>query len=81
MIGLPLLAAAIWGIFRVPGDGGAPKVRIPGILRLAIEVVFFGFATWALFDSGLETTAWIFGGITLLHYILSYDRVAWLVKQ
>lgn len=80
-IGLPLLAAAIWGIFRVPGDGGTPRVRVPGSLRLVIEAVFFSFATWCLFDSGLQTTAWIFGGITLLHYIISYDRIAWLVKQ
>ena len=80
-LGLPLLAAVIWGTFRVPGDGGAPWVRVPGILRLAIEVVFFGFAIWSLFDSGAQSTAWIFGGITLLHYIISYDRIAWLLKQ
>ena len=80
-IGLPLLAAANWGIFRVPGDGGAPKVRVPGIVRLLIEIIYFGFATWALFDAGAITTGWIFGGITLFHYIISYDRILWLVKQ
>ena len=80
-LGLPLLAAVIWGTFRVPGDGGAPRVRVPGILRLVIEAVFFGFATWSLFDSGSNALAWMFGGITLLHYIISYDRITWLVKQ
>jgi hypothetical protein len=80
-IGLPLLAAVIWGVFRVPGDGGAPRVRVPGIVRLLIEVVFFGFAIWGLFDAGATTAGWIFGGITLFHYIISYDRIAWLLKQ
>jgi hypothetical protein len=80
-IGLPLLAAVIWGVFRVPGDGGAPRVRVPGIVRLLIEVVFFGFAIWGLFDAGGTTAGWIFGGITLFHYLISYDRIAWLLKQ
>src|SRR5512139_1897123 len=74
-IGLPLIAATIWGVFRVPDDGGAPVVRVPGIIRLLIEAVFFGFAIWGLFDSGATTTGWIFAGITLLHYIISYDRL------
>jgi hypothetical protein len=79
--GLPLLAAFIWGVFRVPGDGGAPRVRVSGVVRLLIEVVFFGFATWGLFDAGAMTIGRIFGGITLLHYIISYDRILWLLKQ
>jgi hypothetical protein len=29
-IGLPLVAATIWGVFRVPDDGGAPVVRALG---------------------------------------------------
>jgi hypothetical protein len=69
-IGLPLVAALIWGVFRVPGDGGTPKVRVPGILRLLIEALVFGFAIWGVFDSVAVTAAWIFGGITLLHYII-----------
>jgi hypothetical protein len=79
--GLPLLAAVIWGVFRVPGDGGPPPVRVPGVVRLLIEIIFFGFATWGLFDAGATTAGWIFGGITLFHYIISYDRIAWLLRQ
>jgi hypothetical protein len=81
VIGLPLLAAAVWGIFRVPGDGGPPIVRVPGILRLLIEVIYFASATWCLFAAGAVTAGWIFGTITLLPYLISYDRIAWLVKQ
>jgi hypothetical protein len=36
--GLPFLAAVIWGTFRVPGDGGAPRVRVSGIIRFLMQV-------------------------------------------
>jgi hypothetical protein len=81
VIGLPLLAAVIWGVFRVPNDGGAPRVRVSGVVRFLIEIVFFGIATWGLFEAGATTTGWVFGGITLFHYLISYDRIAWLLKQ
>ena len=81
VIGLPLIAAMLWGVFRVPNDGGAPVVRVSGVVRLLIEAVFFGFAIWSLFDSGATRTGWIFGGITLLHYISSYDRIQRVLQQ
>jgi hypothetical protein len=80
-MGLPLIAAAVWGVFRVPDDGGAPVVRVPGIVRLSIEALYFGFAIWGLFDMGATTTAWIFGAIVLLHYLISYDRIFRVLKQ
>jgi len=78
---LPLLAALIWGAFRVPNYGGPPLVRVSGVVRLLIELGIFGFAVWGLFNSGANLTAWVFGGITLIHYITSHDLVLWLVKQ
>lgn len=45
------------------------------------EIIFFGFAVWGLFDTGATLWAWIFGGITLVHYMISYDRIGWLLKQ
>lgn len=78
---LPLIAMFVWGAFRVPNYGGPPLVRVPGIIRLLIELAVFGFAVWGLFDAGAMVASQIFGGITLLHYIASYDVVAWLVKQ
>lgn len=80
-IGLPLLAAVFWGVFRVPNDGGAPVVQVPGIVRLLIEAVVFGSATWCLLDASATTAGWIFGGITLFHYLISYDRVLRVLKQ
>ena len=55
VIGLPLLAAFLWGTLRVPEDAsanGKAPVPVPGALRLLLELAFFGFATWGLFDAG-----------------------------
>jgi hypothetical protein len=80
-IGLPLIAYAIWGIFRIPNDPGAATVAIPGILRLAYEVIFFGFAIWALMDAGYGQLGWVLAILIVIHYIVSYDRVLWMIKQ
>ena len=76
---MPLAAAVLWGVFRVPGDPGKAPIAVAGPLRLAIELFLFVCAVWCLFDAGALRMAW--GGmvITLLHYILSYDRVLWLL--
>lgn len=84
MIGIPILLAAIWGVFAVPNDpsrsGNAPIVT-SGIIRFAIETGFFLFATWSLYDMGLNKLSLIFGVIVVLHYIISYNRIKWLLSQ
>lgn len=80
-VGLPLVAAAVWGIFRAPNDPGPATVAIPGLVRLLIEAVFFGLAVWALYDLKAEKWSWAMLAILLIHYAVSYDRVIWLVKQ
>ncbi len=81
---VPVVAMALWGVFAVPHDpsrsGNAP-VPVPGVLRLALEAGFFGFATWAMFSSGHRLPALIFGALVLTHYALSFDRLAWLLRQ
>lgn len=83
-VGLPLLGAVLWGVFAVPGDrsrsGGAP-VPVPGVVRLLLELLLFGFAAWCLFDAGLVLLANVFSIIVLIHYALSYDRIVWLIKE
>jgi len=83
-IGLPLLAAVLWGVFAVPGDrsrsGDAP-IAVPGWVRLLLELALFGFAVWGLWDAGVTTVAWILGAVVLLHYGVSYDRILWLLKH
>ncbi|MDP8905641.1 MAG: YrdB family protein [Chloroflexota bacterium] len=51
-IGVPLVAAAIWGTFRVPNDPGHAPVEVPGLVRLAIELVFFAVAAVLLYAAG-----------------------------
>jgi hypothetical protein len=84
VIGLPLLAGFIWGAFRVPGDAsasGRAPVPVPGWLRLAFELALFGFAAWAFFDAGAAGAGWVFGAVAFVHYLLSYDRIGWLLKR
>ena len=81
---LPLGFALIWGVFAVKNDpsrSGKTVVRTPGIIRLILELALFGTAAWMLLDLGHSKWAIIFGSVLLLHYIFSYDRIAWLLKQ
>jgi len=82
-ISVPLIAAVLWAIFRVPGDtsGGPPVVAVPGLVRLLLELAFFGLAIWCLYASGLTIGAWLYGGLVLFHYLISYDRIRWLMQQ
>ena len=79
-VGLPFLAAALWATFRVPDDPGAAPVPIPGVLRLILELGLFALAVWALYELGAPTRALILGILIVLHYAVSYDRIAWLTK-
>ena len=83
-LGVPFIAAVLWGTFAVPNDpsrSGEAKVPVPGMIRLLLELAFFASATWALFAMDLTTLGWIYGVASLIHYLISYDRVAWLVRQ
>jgi hypothetical protein len=81
MIGLPLLAAAIWGIFRVENDPGKAPVAIPGIIRLLLELAFFSTAVFFLFQLQHPSIAVAFALVVSIHYCLSYDRVKQLLRQ
>ena len=83
-IGLPVIAAAIWGTFAVPKDpsrSGRAPLPVPGIVRLGIELATFGFGALALYDTGNTILSLVFAAIVVVHYLVSYDRVAWLIKQ
>lgn len=73
-LGLPLLMAAAWGIFRVPGDGGAPVVAVPTQLRLALEFVFFAVAVILLHRSGQKVPAYVFTALIVLNYGIDHER-------
>ena len=83
-IGLPIIAAMLWGTFTVPDDpsrSGKAPVPVPGIVRLALELGLFAFAVWALYDTGLTRLSIILAVVVIIHYIVSYDRIGWLIKQ
>ena len=84
MIGLPLIAAILWGTFAVPNDpsrSGKAPVPVPGILRLLLEIAVFALGVWCLISAGLPIPGVILGVVVVLHYISSYDRVIWLLKN
>jgi hypothetical protein len=84
MVALPAIAATIWGVFAVPNDpsrSGKAPVKVPGIVRLGIELIILTAAATCLFDLYEFFIGLVFSGITLLHYILSFDRIGWLVRQ
>lgn len=83
-LGIPLLLAAVWGVFAVPGDpsrSGKAPMPVPGWLRLVIELAFFALGVWALYDRGYTTPAWVLGVLVIVHYLASYDRIRWLLSR
>jgi hypothetical protein len=83
-IAIPVVLMVVWAVCAVPGDrsrsGNAP-VPIPGALRLLLELSFFGFGTWAFYDLDMIYICLIFGVAVLAHYLISHERVFWLMKQ
>lgn len=76
-LGIPILAATLWGLFAVPDDpsrSGSAPVQVPGIVRFLLELAFFGSAIWALVSTGLPGFALLFGLIVIiLGFISNYD--------
>ena len=79
--GLPLVAATLWGGFRVPADHGKGLVAVPGWVRLILEAIFFGGAVWAFTAAGRPNWALVFAIIIVIHYAISYDRILLLLKN
>ena len=81
---LPIIIATIWGIFAVPDDpsrSGKAPIPVPGIVRLFLELGIFGFACWILFDLGHTKFAYALLISVIMHYLISYDRIKWLINQ
>jgi hypothetical protein len=84
VLGLPLVAAILWGTFAVPNDpsrSGQAPIPTPGIVRLLLELSIFAIATIALIASQKVSAGWVLAATTLFHYAISYDRILWLFKQ
>ncbi|MBX3054137.1 MAG: YrdB family protein [Caldilineaceae bacterium] len=84
VLGIPLLAALLWGTFAVPDDpsrSGKAPVPVPGVVRLLLELFFFALAAGALLAAGAGTFGWLYALAVAVHYALSYDRIRWLLRQ
>ena len=82
-IGLPVLLAILWGTFAVPNDpsrSGKAPIPTPGFLRLLLELAIFAVATIALIASQRVSAGLLLAGLTVFHYLISYDRIVWLLK-
>jgi len=81
--GIPILLAASWGIFAVPKDpsrSGKAPVPTSGPVRLILEICFFSFASWCLFDLRFNKAGTGFCILVAAHYLFSVSRIKWLLS-
>lgn len=78
-VALPIGAAVVWGVFRVPNDPGPVMVATPGIVRLLIEWAIFSAAIWMLYAAGQPALATVFLVAAVIDYAIMYERVARLL--
>jgi hypothetical protein len=80
-IGIPVIAAALWAVFRVPNDPGQALVPVPGALRLLLELVILGGAAASLYAANHSSLALWFAGAILVDYLIMIERVGRLLNQ
>lgn len=83
MVLLPLGIAIVWGVFNVKGDpsrSGKTIVPVPGWVRLLIEWIILGLGVWFMYSIDYLLASWLFGALVVLHYLLSFNRITWLIK-
>ena len=82
--GLMVVAAAVWGVFRVPNDPPGkrhPPVRVPGWLRLLIELSFYALAATGLWLGGWRAASETLMTAVVIIYLVMWDRQRWLLRQ
>jgi hypothetical protein len=65
-IGVPLLAALVWGTFLAP----RAAVALPGLVHLVLELLIFGLGIAALYAAGYPTLAGIFALVVVINRVL-----------
>ena len=83
VVAAPVGASAIWAVFNVLDDpsrsGGAP-VEVDGVVRLAIELAILGGGAVAVAFVTRPQFGIVFAVAIIGHYLLSSDRIEWLVR-
>lgn len=83
VVAVPATAAVVWGVFNVlddPSRSGAAPVEVGGVVRLALELtILLGGAACVAFASrpGLGV---VFAVAVVGHYVVSFDRIEWLLQ-
>lgn len=77
-VALPVVAATVWGVFRVPDDPGAPPVAVPGPVRLVIEAALFGGGALGLWAALGAPTGLAFALIVVVHYATARERLRYV---
>lgn len=83
-IGLPVLMATVWGVFAVPNDpsrSGKTVVETKGVIRLLLEFSFFILGSYVLYDLNYSNIFFGYSITVIIHYLLSIDRIKWLLNQ
>ncbi|WP_416723636.1 YrdB family protein [Bacillus stercoris] len=81
---LPIAVMIVWSVFAVPHDpsrSGQTVIPVNGVTRLVIEILIFAMAVVALYFSHLKPVGIIFLCLIILHYIISAERIKWLLNQ
>ncbi len=81
---IPFIAAMVWGIFAVPNDpsrSGRAPVPVSGTIRLVIELTIFAISIWMVYNLGYSLWGRLFAVAVITHYLLSMDRLTWLLKK
>lgn len=77
-------AATAWGIFAVPDDPSRSRrapVPVPGALRLVLELGLIGLAAYGVWAAGSRAAGETLLTAAGLHYALTWDRIAWLLRH
>ena len=77
-LGTPIILATLWGVFAVPNDpsrSGKTVIKTPGSIRLIFELLFFTAGAYALYSLNYINLFYAFSLITILHYLVSIDRI------
>ena len=83
LVAVPVAAAAAWGAFNVlddPSRSGAAPVEVNGVVRLALELAILGGGAAAAAFAARPGLGIVFALAIVGHYLVSLDRIEWLVQ-
>lgn len=84
VIAVPLIAATIWAVFRVPDDesaSGEAAVPVTGVVRLLLELAVLLGAALAVALTGRWMAGAVLASFVGVHYLATTPRVRWLLQR